>query len=89
MVTKMEGAGDDDVDTLVPDPQVWRELGITSMTGWALVARRYAQFPASDSISRSQLSELPPARRFQGATLEAGDCYTQRRGGVSVTSVTG
>ena len=21
-------------DELVPDPQVWRELGVTSMTGW-------------------------------------------------------
>lgn len=32
-------------DALVPDPQVWEELGVTSMTGWRYTHDRELNFP--------------------------------------------
>lgn len=34
---------EDAEDRLIPDPQVWRQLGVTSMTGW-----RWTRDPALD-----------------------------------------
>ena len=51
-------------DELVPDPQVWRELGITSMTGWRYTHDPELNFPPPIKIrtrnfrSRRQLEEF-------------------------------
>jgi predicted DNA-binding transcriptional regulator AlpA len=88
MVTKIEGAGDDNVDTFVPDPQVWRELGVTSMTGWRWSHDDRLNFPRPIQIrgrnyrSRRQLEDFK-ARLLRQAIA------TRRRGGVSVESVRG
>jgi hypothetical protein len=88
MVTKIEGAGDDDLDTFVPDPQVWRELGVTSMTGWRWSHDDRLNFPPPIQIrgrnyrSRRQLEDFK-ARLLRQAIA------TRRRGGVSVESVRG
>src|SRR5437660_11033276 len=34
-----------DTDELVPDPKVWRELGISSMTGWRWTRDHQLGFP--------------------------------------------
>jgi hypothetical protein len=45
-------AVDDKPDELVPDPKVWRELGVTSMTGHRLDARPELGFPPPLRIGR-------------------------------------
>jgi hypothetical protein len=51
-------------DQLVPDPQVWREFGITSMTGWRWTRDPKLDFPPPVKIrnrcfrSRRQLEEF-------------------------------
>jgi predicted DNA-binding transcriptional regulator AlpA len=53
-----------DFDPLVPDPQVWRELGITSMTGWRWSHDDTLNFPPPIQIrgrnyrSRRQLEDF-------------------------------
>jgi hypothetical protein len=48
-----------DALVLVPDPQVWREFGVTPMTGW-----RWTQMRSSVSLSQSRsetvASDLDP-----------------------------
>jgi predicted DNA-binding transcriptional regulator AlpA len=46
-----------DHDQLVPDPQVWKELGVSSMTGW-----RWSHDPALD---------FPPAVRIRGRNFRS------------------
>jgi hypothetical protein len=41
---------DNSPDQLVPDPVVWRELGITSMTGWRYTRDPDLRFPPAISI---------------------------------------
>jgi hypothetical protein len=41
-----------DNDELVPDPQVWKELGITSMTGWRWTRDPDLDFPPQIKIRR-------------------------------------
>ena len=52
-----EQAEAESIDSLVPDPQVWRELGVTPMTGW-----RYTNDP--------KLS-FPPAIRIRGRNFRS------------------
>jgi predicted DNA-binding transcriptional regulator AlpA len=40
----------DDRDELVPDPQVWREFGISSMTGWRWTHDPDLKFPPAIKI---------------------------------------
>ena len=53
-----------EVDVLVPDPQVWREFGITPMTGWRWTNDRNLNFPPPLKInsrnfrSRRQLEDF-------------------------------
>jgi predicted DNA-binding transcriptional regulator AlpA len=59
-----KNANSGDVDELVPDPQVWRELGITSMTGWRYTHDAELNFPPPIKIrtrnfrSRRQLESF-------------------------------
>jgi hypothetical protein len=46
---------DDQHDELVPDPQVWREFGVTPMTGW-----RWDQNAANPESELAQLGWPPP-----------------------------
>ena len=64
MLTVEETITDDDqdVDTLVPDPQVQREFGITSMTLWRWTNDPLLGFPPPIKISKPQLSVAPPTR---------------------------
>jgi hypothetical protein len=55
-----DGAGSDDgppSDTFVPDPLVWKELGVSSMTGW-----RWSHDPALD---------FPPAIQIRGRNFRS------------------
>ena len=54
-------------DALVPDPQVWEELGVTSMTGWRYTHDRELNFPPPIKISQSKLPESENAGRVQEA----------------------
>lgn len=40
----------DDYDTLVPDRVVWRELGVSAMTGWRWTRDPDIHFPAQIKI---------------------------------------
>ena len=67
----------DVVDTFVPDPQVWKELGISSMTGWRWQRDPDLNFPPRIQIrgrnfrSRKQL-ERWKARCCAGRSESAG-----------------
>jgi hypothetical protein len=39
-------------DSLVPDPVVWRELGISAMTGWRWTRDPNLRFPAAIQIRK-------------------------------------
>jgi hypothetical protein len=45
----------DVADTFVPDPQVWKELGISSMTGWRWQRDPSLNFRRRNFRSRKQL----------------------------------
>jgi predicted DNA-binding transcriptional regulator AlpA len=59
-----ERIDNESVDSLVPDPQVWRELGISSMTGWRWTHDASLNFPPAIKIrnrcfrSRRMLEEF-------------------------------
>jgi hypothetical protein len=63
---------DDKNDSLVPDPVVWREFGISSMTGWRWDRDPELQFPPAIQIrgrnfrSRRALEEFK-ARMMRSA----------------------
>ena len=42
--------GADLADTFIPDPQVWKELGISSMTGWRWQRDPGLNFPPAIQI---------------------------------------
>jgi hypothetical protein len=48
---------DEAPDTLVPDPLVWREFGITSMTGWRWSNDPDLGFPPGDQDQEPVLSK--------------------------------
>lgn len=66
---------DNHPDELVPDPQVWRELGVTSMTGWRYTHDPELGFPPPIKIrtrnfrSRRMLEEFK-ARLLRMALAE-------------------
>ena len=53
------------VETLVPDPEVWRELGITSMSGFRWERDPDLDFPPAIKISRPEFPIAPDARGLQ------------------------
>jgi predicted DNA-binding transcriptional regulator AlpA len=63
----------DSPDTLVPDPQVWREFGISSMTGWRWTRDPTLGFPPPIKIrtrcfrSRRALEEFKRRMVARGA----------------------
>jgi hypothetical protein len=65
-------------DKLVPDPEVWRELGVTSMTGWRYTKDPELEFPPAIKIrnrnfrSRRLLEEFK-ARLLRTALAERAE----------------
>jgi hypothetical protein len=54
-----------DNDELVPDPQVWRELGITSMTGWRWTRDTDLEFPPQIKIRRRNFRSRQQLEAFK------------------------
>ena len=66
-------------DVLVPDPQVWREFGITSMTGWRWTKDPELNFPPPIKIrkrcfrSRRQIEEFKQRMLRRAIAERAGE----------------
>jgi hypothetical protein len=73
----------DEPDELIPDPTVWREFGISSMTGWRWTRDKTLDFPPPIKIrnrcfrSRRQLEEF---KRRMVATAVAGRKQSRAHG---------
>jgi hypothetical protein len=67
----MRSSADDDAasdDVFVPDPKVWVELGISSMTGWRWQRDRTLNFPPAIRIRGRNFRSR--AACFRGARLK-------------------
>jgi hypothetical protein len=60
-----------DNDELVPDPQVWRELGITSMTGWRWTRDPDLDFPPLIKIRRRNFRSRKQLEAFKHRMVKA------------------
>jgi hypothetical protein len=58
-----------DNDELVPDPQVWKELGITSMTGWRWTRDPALDFPPQITIRRRNFRSRKQLEAFKARML--------------------
>ena len=56
-------------DELVPDPQVWRELGITSMTGWRYTHDPDLNFPPPIKIRTRNFRSRRQLEKFKARLL--------------------
>ena len=56
-------------DELVPDPQVWRELGVTSMTGWRYTRDPKLGFPPPIKIRTRNFRSRRMLEEFKAALL--------------------
>jgi predicted DNA-binding transcriptional regulator AlpA len=62
---------------LVPDPQVWREFGVTPMTGWRWTHDKALKFPQPIKIrnrcfrSRSEIEEFKERMMREGVQRRA------------------
>jgi predicted DNA-binding transcriptional regulator AlpA len=59
----------DAIDTFVPDPQVWRELGISSMTGWRWQRDPDLHFPPRIQIRGRNFRSRKQLERWKGEML--------------------
>jgi hypothetical protein len=59
-----------DPDQLVPDPVVWREFGISSMTGWRWTRDRTLDFPQPVSINGRNFRSRQGLERFKARLLK-------------------
>ncbi len=60
-----------DHDELVPDPQVWRELGITSMSGWRYTHDTALDFPPPIKIRNRNFRSGKMLEAFKARMLRA------------------
>jgi len=58
-----------DVDTFVPDPQVWKELGISSMTGWRWQRDPDLNFPPRIQIRGRNFRSRKQLERWKAEML--------------------
>lgn len=65
-----EAGGEDKPDQLVPDPQVWREFGITSMTGWRWTNDPELGFPPPIKIRTRCFRSRRAIEAFKQALME-------------------
>lgn len=56
-------------DELVPDPQVWREFGISSMTGWRWTHDPGLSFPPAIKIRRRNFRSRRRIEEFKARML--------------------
>jgi predicted DNA-binding transcriptional regulator AlpA len=61
---------DQEKDEFVPDPQVWREFGITSMTGWRWDHDSELDFPPSIKIGRRNYRSRRQLEKFKQCMLQ-------------------
>lgn len=66
-------------DELVPDPQVWRELGITSMTGWRYTHDPKLNFPPPIKIRTRNFRSRRQLEAFKARLLR--DAMSRRASG--------
>jgi predicted DNA-binding transcriptional regulator AlpA len=59
----------DVVDTFVPDPQVWKELGISSMTGWRWQRDPDLNFPPRIQIRGRNFRSRKQLERWKAEML--------------------
>ena len=59
----------DVTDTFVPDPQVWKELGISSMTGWRWQRDRNLNFPPRIQIRGRNFRSRKQLERWKAEML--------------------
>lgn len=60
---------DERPDELVPDPVVWRELGITSMTGWRYTHDVDLNFPPPIKIRTRNFRSRRQLEKFKARLL--------------------
>jgi hypothetical protein len=58
-------------DSLVPDPVVWRELGISAMTGWRWTRDPNLRFPAAIQIRKRNFRSRRALEEFKTAMMRA------------------
>ena len=58
-------------DELVPDPQVWREFGISSMTGWRWTRDPNLRFPPAIQIRKRNFRSRRQLDEFKARLLRA------------------
>jgi hypothetical protein len=63
--------GDDARDELVPDPVVWREFGISAMTGWRWTRDPELQFPSAVQIRGRNFRSRRQLEAFKSRLLRA------------------
>jgi hypothetical protein len=56
-------------DTFVPDPVVWRELGVSSMTGWRWSRDRALDFPPAIQIRGRNFRSRRQLERWKAEML--------------------
>jgi hypothetical protein len=59
----------DVADTFVPDPQVWKELGISSMTGWRWQRDPSLNFPPRIQIRGRNFRSRKQLERWKAEML--------------------
>jgi hypothetical protein len=68
-----------DHDLLVPDPVVWREFGVTPMTGWRWTHNPSLGFPPAVKINRRNFRSRQQLEEFKTRLLR--DAMTRARAG--------
>jgi hypothetical protein len=58
-------------DSLVPDPVVWRELGISAMTGWRWTHDPNLRFPAAIQIRKRNFRSRRAIEEFKAKMMRA------------------
>jgi hypothetical protein len=57
---------------LVPDPQVWREFGVTPMTGWRWTHDKALNFPQPIKIRNRCFRSRPQIEEFKERMMRQG-----------------
>ena len=58
-------------DSLVPDPVVWRELGISAMTGWRWTRDPNLRFPPAIQIRKRNFRSRRAIEEFKAKMMRA------------------
>jgi hypothetical protein len=73
---KKVGSVEPDYDELVPDPTVWREFGVSSMTGWRWTRDADLDFPPPIKIRNRCFRSRREIEQFKNRMMREG---VQRR----------